>query len=142
MRYTLLIFLLLFPVVAVRAQQQPGTKEDGIIQAQVMALLEREYTLHYYDENINTPGDFIYSSQVATFIKKRPGKNFPDFWVQVTDHRRYDNPDIYFNFYVNPKTLEVFYLDTETNLIWTWDNWKRQAKSKRAKYSPLYYQNI
>src|ERR1035437_6580894 len=110
------------------AQQQRGSRQDSIAQSKVIALLESKHVLKYYDENINTPGDFIYSSQIETLIKKRPGADFSDYWIQVKDHRRYEGSGVSFNFYVDPKTWEVFYCHTETNLVWTWERWARKNK--------------
>lgn len=112
----------------VQAQLQPGTKADSIAQAKVLELVEKEHLLTYYDDNINTPGDFIYSSQVATRIKQRPGKDLSEYWVQVIDHRIYDTPNIFLNFYVDPKTWQVYYLDTKTDHLWTWENWKKHNR--------------
>ncbi len=128
MRYAILVLLLFSSFAAIKAQQQTGTIEDSIAQSKVIELVEKEYVLHYYDENINTPGDFIYSSHVSTILKQKPGADFKDYWVQIKDHRKYDNPSIYLNFFVDPNSWEVFYFDTETNLLWTWDNWKKQSK--------------
>lgn len=131
-RYCFLVVLMLSAIAAAHSQQQPGTKNDSIAQSRVIDLLEAEHILSYYDENINTPGDFIYSSQIATILKQKPGADFKDYWVQVTDHRRYDNPNIFLNFFVDPENWEVFYFDTKTNLLWTWDNWKKQSKNHKS----------
>ncbi len=110
------------------AQSQPGTKNDSIAQAKVLELVEKEHLLTFYDDNINTPGDFIYSSQVSTKIKQRPTKDLTEYWVQVIDHRMFDTPNIFFNFYVDPKTWQVYYRDTKTDQLWTWDNWKKHNR--------------
>jgi len=126
--YRLFFTLLLLPsFFSLTAQIQHGTATDSIAQAKVIELLEQEYILPYYEENINTAGDFILSSHVATIIKQKPSAGFDNYWVQVTDHRRYDN-DACLNFYVDPKTWKVLYFDTKTNQSWTWEKWKKQAK--------------
>ncbi|MCW3123273.1 MAG: hypothetical protein JWQ38_2765 [Flavipsychrobacter sp.] len=132
MRYSFLFALMFSSSVAVHAQLQSGSRQDSTAQAKVLELIETERVLSYYDEDINTPGDFIYSSQVSTIIKQKPGKTFPQYWVQVIDHRRYDGIDIPLHFYVDPQSWEIFYLDTKTNLLWTWDNWKKQSRYRRS----------
>ena len=131
-RYFLLPALIFSSFVAVQAQQQRGSRQDSIAQSKVIELLESRHVLRYYDENINTPGDFIYSSQVETLIKKRPGAGFDDYWIQVKDHRRYEGSGVSFNFYVDPKSWEVYYFDTEHNLVWTWEQWTQQNKYRKS----------
>jgi hypothetical protein len=129
MRFLLPVILICTVVSPASAQlQKTGNTKDSIAQAKVIALLESKHVLKYYDENINTPGDFIYSSHVETRIKQRPGADFPDYWIQVKDHRRYEGDGVSLNFFVDPKTWEVSYYDTNTDLIWTWEQWAGRNK--------------
>jgi hypothetical protein len=132
-RYTVLIILGFASCYSAHAQlQSTGNTRDSIAQSKVVALLEKKYVLKYYDENINTPGDFIYSSHIETLIKKRPGADFNDYWIQVKDHRRYEGDGISFNFFVDPKTWKVSYFDAETNLVWSWEQWAGQSKYAKS----------
>lgn len=129
------LFLTLLCALSLPAKgqlQETGNRNDSIAQAKVVELLESKHVLSYYDANINVPGDFIYSSQIETLVKKRPGKDFSDYWIQVKDHRRYEGTGVFLNFYVDPASWEVSYYDTETNLVWSWEQWGKQSKYKKS----------
>ncbi len=141
MRYIFIISLVLSSLAAT-AQMQAGSKRDSIAQSKIIELVENEHLLPYYDENRHTPGDFIYSSHIATILKQRPDPEHDEYWIQVTDHRMYEQPNVYFNFFVDPKTWAVYVYDIKTEKFWTWENWKRQPNYRSPNYSPLYYPNI
>jgi hypothetical protein len=133
LRYFLSAILFFASGFSVTAQMQhTGNKEDSIAQSKVIELLESKHVLSYYDDDLNTPGDFIYSSQIETFIRQRPGADLNDYWIQVKDHRRYEGNGVSFNFYVNPESWEVLFFDPETNLTWTWEQWVRQNRNSKS----------
>ena len=60
-------------------------------------------------------------------VYERPSKEFKYYWVKVME----DNGEMYvsdFNFYINPKTLSIKYLDTDNDSVMDLKTWRKRYK--------------
>ena len=61
-------------------------------------------------------------------IFKKPSKEFPFYWVKVTEDSQ-AVVSTHFNFYINPKTMEVKFFDPEHDTLLTLNDWRRTHRS-------------
>ena len=112
-------FLFLFVLLPVKlfAQDIPESKDDSIAYAIIDALPEIKKFVKEHKDTMSRVSMWIVETDSASESKL--------VQVGIVDNVRFAPM---FNFYVNPKTAEVKYLDTFSGSLWSLKRWRKQNK--------------
>lgn len=69
------------------------------------------------------------SSILKPMIHKRPGKDFDHYWVKVVEDSG-GSLITHFNFFIDPKSLEIRFFDAGKDRVMTLSQWRRSGKKK------------